>query len=189
MELDDGQRILPGGFIPAAERFGLINNVDRWTVSRAMHSLVKLHEENSNIRFAINLSGRAFEDKELLPMIQGILDNTGLEPSSLTFEITETAAIANISAAKTFIAKLKDMGCQFALDDFGTGYSSLSKLKDMPIDIVKIDKSFIDDIPFDENDNIIRFVLSLVKSHHLELFLTVCIALFQILAGFRGNFD
>lgn len=143
MDLDDGQRILPGGFIPAAERFGLINNVDRWTVSRSMHALVKLHEENSNIRFAINLSGRAFEDKELLPMIQGILDNTGLEPTCLTFEITETAAIANISAAKTFIAKLKDMGCQFALDDFGTGFCSFSYLKNLPVDKLKIDGSFV----------------------------------------------
>ena len=143
MDLDDGQRILPGGFIPAAERFGLINNVDRWTVSRSMHELVKLHEENNKIRFAINLSGRAFEDKELLPMIQGILDNTGLDPTSLTFEITETAAIADITAAKTFIAKLKNMGCQFALDDFGTGFCSFAYLKNLPVDKLKIDGSFV----------------------------------------------
>ena len=143
MNMDDGQRILPGGFIPAAERFGLINHVDRWTVSRSMHALVKLHEKNKSIRFSINLSGRAFEDKELLPMIQGILDNTGLEPTSLTFEITETAAIANISAAKTFITKLKDMGCQFALDDFGTGFCSFAYLKNLPVDKLKIDGSFV----------------------------------------------
>lgn len=143
MDLDDGQRILPSGFIPAAERFGLINHVDRWTVSRAMHALVKLHEDDSKIRFAINLSGRAFEDNELLPMIQGILDNTGLEPTCLTFEITETAAIANISAAKVFIAKLKDMGCQFALDDFGTGFCSFAYLKNLPVDKLKIDGAFV----------------------------------------------
>lgn len=143
MDLDDGQRILPGGFIPAAERFGLINHVDRWTVSRAMHALHNLREQNKNINFAINLSGRAFEDKELLPMIQGILDNSGLDPSSLTFEITETAAIANIAAAKIFIAQLKDMGCQFALDDFGTGFCSFAYLKNLPVDKLKIDGSFV----------------------------------------------
>ena len=143
MNLDDGQRILPGGFIPAAERFGLINNVDRWTVSRAMHALNELHENGNHICFAINLSGRAFEDKELLPMIQGILDNTGLDPTCLTFEITETAAIANIAAAKIFIAKLKDMGCQFALDDFGTGFCSFAYLKNLPVDKLKIDGSFV----------------------------------------------
>ncbi len=154
MDLDDGQRILPGGFIPAAERFGLINNVDRWTVSRAMHSLVKLHEQNPNIRFAINLSGRAFEDKELLPMIQGILDNTGLEPTCLTFEITETAAIANIAAAKKFIAKLKDMGCQFALDDFGTGFCSFAYLKNLPVDKLKIDGSFVQSLDTSKVDSV-----------------------------------
>lgn len=143
MNLDDGQLILPGGFIPAAERFGLINHVDRWTVSRSMHALVKLHEENKNICFSINLSGHAFEDKELLPMIQGILDNTGLNPAALTFEITETAAIANISEAKKFIGKLKDMGCQFALDDFGTGFCSFAYLKNLPVDKLKIDGSFV----------------------------------------------
>ena len=143
MDLDDGQCILPGGFIPAAERFGLINNVDRWTVSRAMHALVKLHDDNRKINFAINLSGRAFEDKELLPMIKDILDNTGLEASYLTFEITETAAIANIGAAKIFIASLKDMGCQFALDDFGTGFCSFAYLKNLPVDKLKIDGSFV----------------------------------------------
>jgi len=143
MDLDDGQRILPGGFIPAAERFGLINHVDRWTVSRAMRALVTLHEKNKNICFAINLSGRAFEDKELLPMIQGILNNTGLDPTSLTFEITETAAIANIAAAKIFIGKLKDIGCQIALDDFGTGFCSFAYLKNLPVDKLKIDGSFV----------------------------------------------
>jgi diguanylate cyclase (GGDEF)-like protein/PAS domain S-box-containing protein len=143
MDLDDGQRILPGGFIPAAERFGLINHVDRWTVSRAMRALVTLHEKNKNICFAINLSGRAFEDKELLPMIQGILNSTGLDPTSLTFEITETAAIANIAAAKIFIGKLKDIGCQIALDDFGTGFCSFAYLKNLPVDKLKIDGSFV----------------------------------------------
>jgi len=143
MNLNDGQRILPGGFIPAAERFGLINNVDRWTVSRSMRALAKLHEHNKNICFSINLSGRAFEDNELLPMIQGILDNTGLEPTSLTFEITETAAIANITSAKLFISKLKDMGCKFALDDFGTGFCSFAYLKNLAVDKLKIDGSFV----------------------------------------------
>lgn len=146
MNLDDGQHILPGGFIPAAERFGLINNVDRWTVSRSIRALIKLHEHNNKICFAINLSGRAFEDDELLPMIQGILDNTGLDPTSLTFEITETAAIANISAAKIFISKLKDMGCQFALDDFGTGFCSFAYLKNLAVDKLKIDGSFVQNL-------------------------------------------
>jgi EAL domain-containing protein (putative c-di-GMP-specific phosphodiesterase class I) len=143
MKLDDGDAILPGGFMPAAERFGLINHVDRWTVKSAMYRLADLHSTDTTIRFAINLSGRAFEDNELLPLINGILKQTGLEPSALTFEITESAAISNLAAATKFIYKLKDMGCEFALDDFGTGFSSFAYLKNLPVDKLKIDGSFV----------------------------------------------
>ncbi len=143
MTLDDGDVILPGGFMPAAERFGLIHQVDRWTVRHAMHTLSELRTEDSSVRFAINLSGRAFEDEGLLPLIHGILVETGLEPSALTFEITESAAISNLAAATAFIHRLKDMGCQFALDDFGTGFSSFAYLKHLPVDKLKIDGSFV----------------------------------------------
>jgi EAL domain-containing protein (putative c-di-GMP-specific phosphodiesterase class I) len=108
-----------------------------------MYKLAELHKTDPTIRFAINLSGRAFEDKELLPLIHGILTDTGLEPSTLTFEITESAAISNLAAATKFIYKLKDMGCEFALDDFGTGFSSFAYLKNLPVDKLKIDGSFV----------------------------------------------
>jgi diguanylate cyclase (GGDEF)-like protein/PAS domain S-box-containing protein len=143
MTMDDGDIILPGGFMPAAERFGLMNHVDRWTVKQAMHKLANLHETDPGIRFAINLSGLAFEDTELLGLIHGVLQDTGLDPSQLTFEITESAAISNLTAATKFIYKLKDMGCEFALDDFGTGFSSFAYLKHLPVDKLKIDGSFV----------------------------------------------
>lgn len=143
MAMDDGNIILPGGFMPAAERFGLIKNVDRWTVSRAMHYLVDLHKTDNSIRFAINLSGHAFEDEQLLPIIRNILHETKLNPSSVTFEITESAAIANLAAATHFITQLKEMGCQFALDDFGSGFCSFTYLKHLPVDKLKIDGSFV----------------------------------------------
>jgi diguanylate cyclase (GGDEF)-like protein/PAS domain S-box-containing protein len=153
MTMEDGNDMLPGGFMPAAERFGLIKNVDRWTVSHAMHYLVELHKSDPRIRFAINLSGYAFEDSKLLPMIHDILKQTGLEPSALTFEITETAAIANLAAATQFIHKLKELGCQFALDDFGSGFCSFTYLKHLPVDKLKIDGSFVQgmaDTPIDQ---------------------------------------
>ena len=143
MNTGDGNYILPGGFMPAAERFGLANNVDRWTVTRAIEHLSLLHENNHFVRFSINLSGYAFEDKQLLPMISSILKDTKINPSALTFEITETAAIANMRAAMNFIGKLKDIGCQFALDDFGTGFCSFTYLKHLPVDKLKIDGSFV----------------------------------------------
>jgi len=143
MICDDGQIILPGGFMPAAERFGLIHSVDRWIVSRAIKQLASLHDGGHRASFSINLSGKAFEDATLLPLIQELLDSTGLEPTWVTFEITETAAIANLAAAEEFITALKDIGCQFALDDFGSGFSSFAYLKHLPVDKLKIDGSFV----------------------------------------------
>jgi diguanylate cyclase (GGDEF)-like protein/PAS domain S-box-containing protein len=143
MMCDDGEMILPGGFMPAAERFGLIHSVDRWVVQRAIRHLATLHNQGNDICFSINLSGKAFEDKSLLPLIQDQLDELCLNPSCLTFEITETAAIGNLAAAEKFIHALKEIGCQFALDDFGSGFSSFTYLKHLPVDKLKIDGSFV----------------------------------------------
>jgi len=140
---DDGKSIKPGGFIPAAERFGLMQNVDRWIVRQSMHYLSELHSNNIQTQFAINLSGRALDDPALLDLIQGLLLDSGLNPAALTFEITEDVAIANLQAARRFINKLKDLGCRMALDDFGSGFCSFTYLKHLPVDTLKIDGSFI----------------------------------------------
>ena len=143
MVCDDGEIILPGGFMPAAERFGLIHAVDRWIVRRALTQLARLHQQGEAVRFSINLSGKAFEDATLLPMIHELLNNTNIDPSRVCFEITETAAIAKLSEAEKFISALKSMGCQFALDDFGAGFSSFAYLKHLPVDKLKIDGTFV----------------------------------------------
>lgn len=140
---EDGSSIKPGGFIPAAERFGLIHHVDRWTVTHAMQYLAELHHGNIDTQFSINLSGRAVEDAELLTIIRDILRNTGLNPAAITFELTETAAIANLQAARKFIKRLKDLGCRIALDDFGSGFCSFTYLKHLPVDSLKIDGAFV----------------------------------------------
>ena len=143
MVCDDGQVILPGGFMPAAERFGLIHSVDRWIVRRAILQLAELQKRGQDANFSINLSGKAFEDATLLPLIRDLLDTSALDPSRITFEITETAAIANLAGAEEFISALKDIGCQFALDDFGSGFSSFAYLKHLPVDKLKIDGAFV----------------------------------------------
>jgi diguanylate cyclase (GGDEF)-like protein/PAS domain S-box-containing protein len=143
MVCDDGRIILPGGFMPAAERFGLIYSVDRWIVRRALTQLARLHQQGETVRFSINLSGKAFEDNTLLPLIKELLDDSAIDPSRVCFEITETAAIAQLAHAEKFIGALKSMGCQFALDDFGSGFSSFAYLKHLPVDKLKIDGTFV----------------------------------------------
>ena len=143
MPCDDGQVILPGGFMPAAERFGLIHRLDRWMVRQAIQRLAQLRASGTPVCFSVNLSGRAFEDDGLLPLIRRMLEQTQLDPAWLTFEITETAAIANLAAAVRFIRALKEIGCRFALDDFGAGFCSFTYLKHLPVDKLKIDGSFV----------------------------------------------
>lgn len=143
MVCDDGEIILPGGFMPAAERFGLIHAVDRWIVKHAILKLAELHSSGRYVSFAINLSGKAFDDDSLLPMIRNLFTQTKLDAKWITFEVTETAAIANINAATVFINELKEIGCQFALDDFGSGFSSFAYLKHLPVDKLKIDGAFV----------------------------------------------
>ncbi len=149
---EDGQSIKPGGFIPAAERFGLIHNLDQWAVRNAMEHLAELHSDDFETQFAINLSGRAVEDPKLLKLVKGILNTTGLNPAAITFEITETTAINNLQAARSFIGCLKDLGCKMSLDDFGSGFCSFTYLKHLPVDSLKIDGSFIQSLAHTEVD-------------------------------------
>jgi diguanylate cyclase (GGDEF)-like protein/PAS domain S-box-containing protein len=149
---DDGTSIKPGGFIPAAERFGLIQHIDRWIVRQSMQYLAELHHGKIQTQFAINLSGRAVDDPELLPLIRTILRDSGLNPASLTFELTEDVAIANLQAVRRFISQLRDLGCRVALDDFGSGFCSFTYLKHLPVDVLKIDGSFIQGLTHNKVD-------------------------------------
>lgn len=145
----DGTLILPGEFLPIAERSGLIRVIDRWVVRRAIALLATCTRAGRNVCFEVNLSGKSLADPELLALIQGDLERTGIDPSRLVLEITETAAIADLGAARDFIAALKARGCRFAIDDFGVGFASFAYLKHLPVDYLKIDGSFIRDLPRD----------------------------------------
>lgn len=144
--------ILPNVFLPIAERYGLIQAIDRWVVVQAIQLIAQHQRLGQELTLEINLSGKSLADTELLSLIQQQVTSTGINPQQLVFEITETAAIADLAQACKFMEFLKGLGCQFALDDFGIGYSSFFQLKSLPVDYLKIDGSFIRNLPQDQVD-------------------------------------
>ena len=146
---EEGELVLPGRFLGVAEAVGLIHDIDRWVLKRAVSLLAGEQRRGRNTRFAVNLSGKAFESNDLLPYVERTIASAGIDPSLLILEITETAAIANLDRAQKFVRSLKGLGCRFALDDFGAGFSSFYHLKQLPVDYLKIDGSFIANLPRD----------------------------------------
>lgn len=145
---DEGRFIMPSGFIPPAERFGLMPDIDRWVVNHAIDYLA--HDANENFNLSINLSAVSFDDEGMINFITDKIAQTEINPTRMTFEITETVAMANLELTATFLENLRSLGCRTALDDFGVGYSSFAYLKDLPVDYVKIDGSFVRDIDNNE---------------------------------------
>ncbi|MBT8135505.1 MAG: EAL domain-containing protein, partial [Gammaproteobacteria bacterium] len=150
MRDEKGKLIPPGEFIGASERYGLTPNIDRWVIRNAFRWLLNDDAERGALAVcSINLSGQSIADDKFLPFVIERFENTGLDPSKICFEITETAAIASYSQANRFIHALRELGCRFALDDFGTGLSSFGYLKHFPVDYLKIDGSFVKGILHD----------------------------------------
>lgn len=140
---DHRELILPGGFLPAAERFGLIKDIDQWVVTRAIDMLAKQRISAPSARYSVNLSAQTISDPKATEFIFEQLHAATLDPQALIFEITETAAISDLNAAKRFLARLHEIGCETALDDFGAGFSSFAYLQELPLDYVKIDGRFV----------------------------------------------
>ena len=140
---EHGELVQPGGFLPSAERFGLMADIDRWVVRRALRILASQRSGQTCPRYAVNLSAQSVGDPTLLRFITHMLEETGVDPACVIFEITETVAITSMACAKALLEGLRALGCGTALDDFGVGYSSFAYLKDLPVDQVKIDGSFV----------------------------------------------
>jgi len=168
---DRGEIIAPGKFLSSADRYQLMPAVDRWVVKRACELLGR-HSATSGgggVRFAINLSGQSLQDESFLPFVTEKIKETGVPPSVLCFELTETATIGNLAKAQHFMRVLQNLGCQFALDDFGTGVSSLAYLKDLPVNYLKIDGSFVRDaIGNGRSESMIKAIAQLAKVMSME---------------------
>ena len=168
--------VLPGTFIPLAEKTGLIRAIGDWVLCEACEEACRWQKDFPALRVAVNLSARQFQDiycknaRHLIKVIEEILERTALPPERLEIEITESLIMIDYEAAMTALKKMKELGIRISCDDFGTGYSSLNYIKRFPIDTIKIDKFFIDDMVYEPVDvAIIRAIIDMAQRLNVEV--------------------
>ena len=161
----------PGEFIPIAERTGLIADIDGWVMNQACRQMCQWLADGVPVRFvAVNVSSRLFARRELYEQVAKVLHDTGLDPTFLELEVTESAVMDDPEVALEQLHRLRELGLRLAIDDFGTGYSSLLRLKRLPVQKLKIDQGFVAGLPWDEDDAaIVRVVIALAKSMGMQV--------------------
>ncbi|WP_085300343.1 bifunctional diguanylate cyclase/phosphodiesterase [Cognaticolwellia mytili] len=160
--------ISPDKFIPIAEKSGLIITIGEWVIKRACQMIKEINAKGHNVIISINLSPSQVIDENLFSYLHSCIKTSQVEPSSLELEVTEGVLVDDYSIAKRLLNNARAIGITVSVDDFGTGYSSLAYLKKLPLDFLKIDRSFIKDIVADENDKaIVRAVIAM--AHNLKL--------------------
>lgn len=170
MEDLDGQWVTPLAFLDTAERFGLIEDIDRRVVQMACNTHSEAKRAGREIDLSINLSAYEFNNPAMCDHIKETIEGAGVDPRRLIFEITETSALVNVAETESFMRRLTAMGCRFALDDFGAGFTSLSYLKDMPVDIIKIDGGFVRHMDQNPRDQaLVRAVTEMAHSMGMKV--------------------
>ncbi len=166
-----GHEVPPAEFVRAAERYRLMSLVDRWVVQTTLAALGRgAIQIPANRGVAINISGQTLADLQFLEFVVECLDSTGVNPAQVCFEITESAVVANIDHARRFVGVLHGMGCQFALDDFGSGMGSFSNLKNLPMDYLKIDGSFMRNLAVDTvNQAMVAAMIKLARTLNFKV--------------------
>jgi EAL domain-containing protein (putative c-di-GMP-specific phosphodiesterase class I) len=154
VEEPGGELIAPGRFLPAAERYGLIGEIDRMVLARVVRLLAS-EPALRGATVAMNVSALSVTDGAMLGQIASTLERHGVDPGRLAIEITETAAISDMSSARAFCAGVLELGCSLALDDFGAGFGSFQYLKQLPFSHLKIDGDFIRDLPSSRTDQLV----------------------------------
>jgi diguanylate cyclase (GGDEF)-like protein/PAS domain S-box-containing protein len=153
LQMTDGTIVPPGAFLPAAERYHSATRIDRWVFNHTLHWMNQHQDELAHISsISINLSGQSLNDEAMIDYIIHEFEHGDIPAGKIKFEITETAAIANLHDATLFIKTLREFGCRFALDDFGSGLSSFAYLKNLKVDTLKIDGMFVKDMLTDTLD-------------------------------------
>ncbi|HMY39507.1 MAG TPA: GGDEF domain-containing phosphodiesterase, partial [Marinagarivorans sp.] len=165
-----GQFVSPLDFIPLAEQSGLIVRLGEWVLSQAMRSLAQIRAHGFHgVSMAVNVSVVQLQHPEFLHMLKRVIGETLIDASAIELEVTESVEMGNIQNHIQQLQSIKDLGFSLAIDDFGTGFSSLSYLQQMPIDCLKIDRSFIQDVTQCAGANIVQMVLQLARSLRLTV--------------------
>jgi diguanylate cyclase (GGDEF)-like protein len=151
---DDGELLPAASFIKAAERSGMVQELDRWVVAQALELLATRERNGEPVSLHVNLSGASVADLSVLEFIERRLDEGDADPARCTFELTETARVHDYEAAGGFADRLTEFGCQVAIDDYGAGFGPFHYLKQIPFDLIKIDGSFIRDLPNSDADQL-----------------------------------
>jgi len=161
--------ISPGVFIPIAETYGQIVDIGNWSLLTACSQMKKWVEEgHSEKTMAVNLSPKQFKSTNVLEVVKSVLDSTGLPAQNLELEITESAFSEDIDSIVKVLIQLRKIGVKIAMDDFGTGYSSLSKLKNIPLDKLKIDQSFVRDISVNPSNELVSIIAMVADKFGLK---------------------